>query len=124
MNISFYGSENYDNARLAMNHLVHDQASLMSYVSGTVKKFPLLRVCDISDENHFAQQRIELPNWRAMLTELLEAGYSITRIARLTGMQRRSVQRWFTSEQELPNRRLFAHILHLYCYYKYKEIKE
>lgn len=62
---------------------------------------------------------IVVQSWRSMLEELIEAGCSITKVSYLTGISRRSIQRWFQSEEEIPSHyKLFTAVLALYCYYK------
>jgi AraC-like DNA-binding protein len=61
---------------------------------------------------------VTISNWRVMIEELLLAGYSLTKIAKLIGMSRRSVQRWFNNPEEIASPRLFAGILYLYCHHR------
>jgi hypothetical protein len=79
----------------------------------------LVRVAEPSVHYGFLPGGVVLNSWRSMTDELLAAGYSITKISQLTGVPRRTVQRWFEGE-DIPNHpRLFSRVLNLYCYYKY-----
>ncbi|MFI4955295.1 MAG: helix-turn-helix domain-containing protein [Gammaproteobacteria bacterium] len=78
------------------------------------------QVAEPSGQYGQALQHVIVNNWRSMLEELVEAGYSITKVSDLTGISRRSVQRWFNGTEDMPaQHKLFAAVLALYCYYKY-----
>ncbi len=65
---------------------------------------------------------VTVGSWRSMIEELIAAGYTISKVASLTGVSRRVVQRWFNGTQEVPAQyKLFAGVLALYCFHKHTE---
>lgn len=61
---------------------------------------------------------IVLEDWRDIVKELSLAGYNMTRIAAMTGISRRNIQRWFNDPEEIASPRMFSAILCLYCYFR------
>ena len=73
-------------------------------------------------ENYFTPPKgVVIDGWRSMLEELKKAGFSVTKISKMTGIPTRTVRRWFYGEEkEIPHHRLFLRVLRLYCCYKNK----
>jgi transcriptional regulator with XRE-family HTH domain len=68
-----------------------------------------------------AQGPVIVSSWRRMIQELEEEGFTITQVSDLTGVPRRTVQRWFNGTEEMPGYALFCKVLYLYCFYKMRE---
>lgn len=62
-------------------------------------------------------------NWRDMINILKDEGYTVTKVSRVTGVPRRSVQRWFNGAYEFPNLKLFAGVLYIYCHIMKKRVR-
>lgn len=61
---------------------------------------------------------IKLPSWRHMINELIAAGYTPMKVAEMTGISQRTVQRWFYGRAELTHHKLFSQVLYLYCHHQ------
>ncbi len=77
-------------------------------------KEPLVRVPKLS-----ASFPVVMKSWHEMLEAIMAEGYSLSAIARISGINRRSLQRWFNGEETLPDYTVFTCILYLYCYLQY-----
>jgi hypothetical protein len=62
---------------------------------------------------------VVMKSWHEMLKAIMEQGYSLSEIARISGINRRSLQRWFNGEETLPDYTVFTRILYLYCHLQY-----
>lgn len=60
---------------------------------------------------------IILGNWRQMLEELKDSGYTLREISRSIGVSRTTLDRWIKSEYELPKYPLFSRMLFFYSHY-------
>lgn len=92
-------------------------------VSSLVNFPRVFRVRDSGYRPPRCEKEVILDSWRDMLKELEAGGYSVTRVSRATGVPRRTVQRWFNGDEEIPGYFLFSKVLYLYCYYKCKAPK-
>ena len=59
--------------------------------------------------------------WDKMLEEVVRQGYSLSKIAKITGISRSVLLRWKNSDKELPSYRIFQRILYFYCFLKYRK---
>lgn len=71
-----------------------------------------------NSDYYVTHQAIVISSWRVMIEELEKEGYSISQVSRVTGVSRRTVQRWFNGTEEIPGYLVFSKVLHLYCYSK------
>ncbi len=67
------------------------------------------------------KKSITISDWRDMLVEIREAGYTLREISRVTGVSRTTLDRWSKSDKELPHHYLFSKMLYFYSHHHLKK---